>query len=51
MEYVVEDVVLTHQAEAYDIPKADTPEKTMAQIRACLCSGGLEKKKKKKKGN
>lgn len=34
MEYVVEDVVRTHQAEAYDMPNAETPEKIMAQMRA-----------------
>lgn len=34
MEYVVDDVVRTHQAEAYDIPNAEAPEKIIAQIRA-----------------
>lgn len=41
IEYVVEDVVRTHQAEAYDMPNAETPEKIMAQTRAWRCSGGL----------
>lgn len=34
MEYVVDDVVRTHQAEAYDIPNAEAPEKIIAQMRA-----------------
>jgi hypothetical protein len=40
----VEDVVLTHQADAYDIPNAEAPEKTIAKIRVCRSSGGLEKR-------
>lgn len=41
MEYVVDDVVRTHQAEAYDIPNAEAPEKIIAQIRAWHCPSGL----------
>lgn len=41
MEYVVDEVVRTHQAEAYDMPNADAPEKIIAQMRAWRCSSGL----------
>lgn len=33
IEYVVDDVVRTHHAEAYDMAKADAPENIIAQTR------------------
>lgn len=42
IEYVVEDVVRTHQADAYDMKKAEAPEKIIAIIIGWRTSAGLE---------
>lgn len=40
IEYVVEDVARTHQAEVYEIKTEERPEKTMAKMRLFLFSMG-----------
>lgn len=40
MEYVVEEVTRTHQAEVYDMNTDERPEKIMAKTRLFRRSGG-----------
>ena len=40
MEYVVDEVTRTHQAEVYEMKTEDKPEKIMAIIRLFRCSAG-----------
>jgi len=40
IEYVVEDVIRTHQADVYEIKTEDKPEKIMAMIKPLRCSDG-----------
>ena len=40
MEYVVDEVTRTHQAEVYDIKTEDNPENTMAAMMLLRCSIG-----------
>lgn len=40
MEYVVDDVTRTHQADVYEMNTDESPEKTMAKIRLLRLSIG-----------